>query len=315
VNAASSATTVPEKIVIATRQSALALKQAHLVRNRLKELYAQSEIELLGLTTSGDRLNTATLAGFGGKGLFVKELEDALAQGRADIAVHSMKDVPMELPAGFVLAAILEREDPRDAFVSNRYAELAALPAGARVGTSSLRRQSQVRARYPELEVAPLRGNVGTRLAKLDAGDYDAIIVAAAGLKRLDLAQRITQMLEPEVSIPAPGQGALGIEIREERSELLPFLAPLAHRETALVVRAEREASRSLAGSCRVPLGVYGAIADDRMRLSGFVASPDGARLVSDCVEGDLEAPEALGEELAERLRQKGAAAILEQLG
>jgi len=223
----------PDRIVIASRESALAMWQAGHVRQRLAEIHRGATVEILGMTTEGDRRLDVSLQKIGGKGLFVKELEDALAAGRADIAVHSVKDVPMVLPPGFVLAAILERGDPRDAFVSRRYTDLAALPDGARVGTSSLRRECQLRARYPKLRLEPLRGNVPTRLKKLDEGQYDAVILAAAGLKRLGLEDRITRLLTPSESLPAPGQGALGIECLAARPDLDPWVAPLAHATTA----------------------------------------------------------------------------------
>ncbi|MBX9812572.1 MAG: hydroxymethylbilane synthase [Burkholderiales bacterium] len=312
VNAAAGA--LPERVVIASRASALAMWQARHVQARLAALYPRIEISILGMTTEGDRKLGTSLAKIGGKGLFVKELEDALAQGRADIAVHSVKDVPMSLPPGFTLAAITERADPRDAFVSGRYRRLGELPAGSRVGTSSLRRESQLRARYPQLVIEPLRGNVQTRLRKLDEGQYDAIILAAAGLKRLDLEERITALLTPEESLPAVGQGALGLECRSGREDLIRLLAPLNHRTTASCVSAERALSRSLAGSCNVPLGGFAEISGDRLRLRGFVGSPDGKQLVSAELEGPAAEPEALGIALAEKLRARGAAAILAAL-
>ena len=312
VNAAAGA--LPERVVIASRASALAMWQARHVQARLAALYPRIEISILGMTTEGDRKLGTSLAKIGGKGLFVKELEDALAQGRADIAVHSVKDVPMGLPPGFTLAAITERADPRDAFVSGRYRRLGELPAGSRVGTSSLRRESQLRARYPQLVIEPLRGNVQTRLRKLDEGQYDAIILAAAGLKRLDLEERITALLTPEESLPAVGQGALGLECRSGREDLIRLLAPLNHRTTASCVSAERALSRSLAGSCNVPLGGFAEISGDRLRLRGFVGSPDGKQLVSAELEGPAAEPEALGIALAEKLRARGAAAILATL-
>ena len=255
-----------------------------------------------------------SLSKIGGKGLFVKELEEALAAARADIAVHSVKDVPMHLPPGFVLAAVTARADPRDAFVSNRYRSLDDLPAGSRVGTSSLRRESQLRARHPQLVIEPLRGNVQTRLAKLDAGHYDAVILAAAGLKRLGLEPRIAALLTPEESMPAVGQGALGIECCAGREDLLRLLAPLNHPATALCVSAERALSRALAGSCNVPLGGFAEISGERLRLRGFVGAPDGKRQVSAEVEGDSAEAEELGLALAEKLRALGAAEILAQL-
>lgn len=304
----------PSRIVIASRESALALWQARHVRDRLAGIHAGTAIEILGMTTEGDRRLDVSLAKIGGKGLFVKELEDALAAGRADIAVHSMKDVPMVLPRGFALAAILERGDPRDAFVSNRYPDLAALPDGARVGTSSLRRESQLRARYPKLRLEPLRGNVPTRLARLDAGQYDAVILAAAGLKRLGLEDRITRLLTPAESLPAPGQGALGIECLAARADVAGWLAPLAHAGTARCVEAERAFSRALSGSCNVPLGAYAELEGARLRLRGFVGAPDGSRAVSGEESGAPDDAEALGATLAERLKAQGAGEILAKL-
>jgi len=302
------------RIVIASRESALAMWQARHVESRLAALYPGTTIEILGVTTEGDRRLNLSLARSGGKGLFIKELEEALAQGRADLAVHSVKDVPVRLPSGFTLAAITEREDPRDAFVSDRYASLAALPAGARVGTSSLRRECQLHARHPQLRVVTLRGNVTTRLKKLEDGQYDAIIVAAAGLKRLGLAQRITALLEPEESLPAPGQGALGLECRAERGNLMEFLAPLNHAATAACVLAERALSRALAGSCNVPLGAFAETIDKNIRLRACVGMPDGTRLISGERSGPVAEPEALGAALAEELKSRGAGAILAEL-
>jgi hydroxymethylbilane synthase len=269
------------------------------------------DVTILGLTTEGDRRLGVSLAQIGGKGLFVKELEDALLAGRADLAVHSLKDVPMTLAAGLALAAVTERADPRDAFVSRQYRRLVDLPAGARVGTSSLRRASQLRARHLGLRIEPLRGNVPTRLRKLDAGDYEAIVLAAAGLKRLGLEDRITALLPPEESLPAVGQGALALECRADRSDLMAWVEPLHHAATAACVAAERSFSRSLAGSCNVPLGGYAELSGPHLRLRGFVATPDGSRIVSGEAQGPVDAPEALGQALAARLREQGAAAIL----
>jgi hydroxymethylbilane synthase len=266
------------------------------------------------MTTEGDRRLGSSLAKIGGKGLFVKELEAALETGDADIAVHSMKDVPMTLPSGFVIAAISEREDPRDALVSGRCASLADLPPGAVVGTSSLRRESQIRARFPTLEVAPLRGNVQTRLRKLDAGEYDAIILAAAGLKRLGLADRIAALIPPEESLPAVGQGALGIECRAERKDMIAAVAALNDDATARCVRAERAMSRALAGSCNVPLGGFARIEDGRIHMNGFVASPDGTRFLTARADGGVADPEHLGEALAADLLARGAGEILASL-
>lgn len=301
----------PRRIIIATRESALAMWQARHIQARLVELYPALQVEILGMTTEGDRTLGTSLARIGGKGLFVKELEDALARGEADIAVHSMKDVPMELEAGHVLAAIPERADPRDALVSNRYSSLALLPAGARIGTSSLRRESQLRALRPDLAVEPLRGNVPTRLRKLDEGTHDAILLAAAGLKRLGLADRITALLPTDESLPAAGQGALGIECRAARDDLMALLAPLDHASTALCVRAERAVSRTLAGSCNVPLAAYAEVIGSEMRLRGYVGAPDGSRVARAMLEGAAQDAEALGVALAQRLREAGAAEIL----
>ncbi len=304
----------PARLVIASRESALAMWQARNVQARLTALYPQCTVTILGMTTQGDRILDRALDKIGGKGLFVKELEEALADGRADLAVHSMKDVPMVLPAGFALAAISEREDPRDAFVSNRYADPDALPAGSVVGTSSQRRESQLRARFPQLAVEPLRGNLQTRLKKLDDGGYAGIILAAAGLKRLGLADRIAALLPPEHSLPAPGQGALGIECRADRADLIALFGALDHPPTAACVRAERALSRALSGSCQLPLGAYAQKEGGALRLRAFVAQRDGARIVRDELTGDARDPEALGAELARRLLAQGAAEILAAL-
>jgi hydroxymethylbilane synthase len=305
----------PERIVIATRESRLALWQAEHVRDLLLKLYPACRVELRGMTTRGDQILDRPLAKVGGKGLFVKELETALLDGSADIAVHSMKDVPMELAPEFALAAIGPRETPLDAFVSSKYASLEDMPPGAVVGTSSLRREAQLHARYPYLAVTSLRGNLDTRLRKLDAGDYDAIILAAAGLTRLGLASRIRAVLPAETSLPAAGQGALGIEALSSRPDVAAWLAPLNDAVTAACVRAERAVSRALAGSCEVPLGAYAIVRNSRLWLRGFVARPDGSRMASAEREGDMAAPEALGLELASALRAQGAAEILAELG
>ncbi|WP_255988130.1 hydroxymethylbilane synthase [Chitinolyticbacter albus] len=304
----------PDRIVIATRESPLALWQAHHVRDWLLAQYPGLTVELLGMTTQGDRILDVTLNKIGGKGLFVKELEQALAEGRADLAVHSMKDVPMVLPEGFALAAIGKREDPRDAFVSNRYASLAELPAGSVVGTSSLRREAQLRASFPQLIVKPLRGNVGTRLAKLDAGDYDAILLAAAGLKRLGLTARIRSEMQCDDSLPAPGQGALGLEIRADRADLTKLLAPFNDAATAACVTAERALSRRLGGSCQIPLAAYAEDDDGFLRLRGCVGLPDGSRIVYGEANGTRAAADGLGLKVAELLLTEGAADILEAL-
>ena len=301
-------------LVIASRESALAMWQARHIQSRLQALYPQLEVSILGMTTTGDQILNSPLAKIGGKGLFVKELEQALEEGRADIAVHSMKDVPMVLPPGFMLAATGEREDPRDAFVSNNYPALEALPEGSVVGTSSLRRECQLRARFPHLRIEALRGNVQTRLRKLDEGQYAAIILAAAGLKRLELGHRITALIEPEQSLPAVGQGALGIECREGRDDLVALLAPIHHAESAACVGAERAMSRALQGSCQVPLGGFARIIDGELRLRGFVASIDGTRMIRDEVSGKPEDAEQLGSELGRRLIALGADKILAEL-
>jgi hydroxymethylbilane synthase len=300
-----------QKLIIASRESALAMWQARHVQTRLQALYPETTVEILGMTTTGDQILDTSLAKIGGKGLFVKELEQALADGRADLAVHSMKDVPMNLLKGFAMAAISEREDPRDAFVSNDYASLEALPHGSIVGTSSLRRQSQLQARLPHLRIESLRGNLQTRLRKLDEGQYAAIILAAAGLKRLGLESRIRQPISTTESIPAVGQGALGIEINAARTDLLPILAPLNHPVTASCVEAERGMSRALAGSCNVPLGAYAERQGDEIHMTGFVASIDGSEIVHAEVRGSASHPEALGQTLANQLIALGADHIL----
>ena len=305
---------IPKKIVIASRESALALWQAEFIKRWLIELYPQSEISILGMTTRGDQILNISLSKIGGKGLFIKELEQAMAEGRADIAVHSMKDLPMNMPPGFALAAIAEREDPRDAFVSNHYKSLDALPAGSVVGTSSLRRESQLRARFPYLQVQPLRGNVQTRLRKLDEGQYAAIILAAAGLKRLGLADRITTVLSPELSLPAVGQGALGIECLSERTDLIELMKPLHHIKTGQCVESERAMSRELGGSCQVPLGGFAEIIKGKLVLRGFVASPDGSRMLSTQLNGDPTKGETMGVHLAKDLKAQGADEILDAL-
>lgn len=306
--------TSPKKLVIASRESALAMWQARHIQSRLQSLYPDTEVTILGMTTTGDQILDTPLAKVGGKGLFVKELETALADGRADLAVHSMKDVPMNLPEGFILAATGEREDPRDAFVSNDHASLEDLPANSIVGTSSLRRQSQLQARFPHLKIESLRGNLQTRLRKLDEGQYAAIILAAAGLIRLELGNRIRQFIAPEHSIPAVGQGALGIEISADRPELIAVLAPLNHPDTQVCVEAERGMSRTLAGSCTVPLGAYAVCEADSIRMTGFVASVDGKQMLVETAVGSRVNAEALGKALANQLISKGADKILAAL-
>jgi hydroxymethylbilane synthase len=299
------------KLVIASRESRLAMWQAEHVRARLLELYPHSTVEILGMTTRGDQILDRTLSKVGGKGLFVKELEVAMQNGEADLAVHSLKDVPMELPDGFELAAILEREDARDAFVSNDYARLADLPDGAIVGTSSLRRQALIAARYPKLVIHPLRGNLDTRLGKLDKGEYAAIILAAAGLKRLGMASRIRSVIEPEDSLPAPGQGAMAIEIPAGREDLRQLLAPLNHPDTAHAVRAERTLSLTFGGSCQIPLAAFATVNGSGMHLRAMVATPDGKRIARAEINGEATAPEALGRQIASLLEAQDARSIL----
>jgi hydroxymethylbilane synthase len=303
-----------EHVVIATRRSRLALWQAEHIKQRLEALYPRLTVGLLPLSTRGDELLEVRLDKAGGKGLFVKELESALADGRADLAVHSMKDVPVELPTGFALAAITAREDPRDAFVSPRYEKIAELPAGAVVGTSSLRRAAQIAERHPALQTRTLRGNLDTRLAKLDRGEYDAIVLAAAGLKRLGLGARIRSLLEVSESLPAAGQGALGVECRSDRPEIAALLEPLADARTSCCVRAERAVNRALGGNCAVPLGAFAEIRDERVRVRALVASPDGRRIARADCEGPAAEPERVGDEAAGLLRQRGAAEILADL-
>ena len=305
---------IPARLVIASRESALAMWQAEHIRDRLSALYPQTAVSILGMTTQGDQILDVTLSKIGGKGLFVKELETALEDGRADLAVHSLKDVPMNLPDGFVLAAIGEREDPHDAFVSNNHANLAALPVGSVVGTSSLRRESQLRARFPHLHIEPLRGNVQTRLRKLDEGQYAAIILAAAGLKRLGLGMRIRALIPSEDSLPAVGQGALGIECRANRADVIALLQSLHHADTAACVLAERAMSRALAGSCQVPLGGFAEVQSGKLRMRGFVASPDGRQMAHAELIGDISRPEVLGNKVADALRAQGADEILAAL-
>ncbi|MBM3344591.1 MAG: hydroxymethylbilane synthase [Betaproteobacteria bacterium] len=304
----------PAHLTIATRESQLALWQARHVQARLNELYPHLQVNIFGMTTEGDRKLATSLAKIGGKGLFVKELEEALADTRADIAVHSLKDVPMQLPEGFGLGAILVRADPRDALVSNQFKSLAALPKGARVGTSSLRRESQLRAKFPHLTIEPLRGNVNTRLKKLDDGQYDAIILAAAGLKRLEMESRIAAVLSPDEMLPAVGQGALAVECLRARADVLTLLAPLHDDATAACAAAERAFSRALAGSCNVPIGGYAEVTGTHLTLRGYVGAPDGTRHVSARIEGKATEAQALGTALAAELKREGAAGILAAL-
>lgn len=300
---------------IATRQSPLALWQAEHIRARLNALYPDLTVELVKFVTQGDKILDTPLAKIGGKGLFVKELEAALLDGRADLAVHSMKDVPMHLPEGLTLAVICEREDPLDAFVSNHYMHFDELPLGAKVGTSSLRRKCQILQLRPDLEIVDLRGNVGTRLSKLDDGLYDAIILASAGLKRLGLADRIRHCLAPIMSLPAVGQGALGLECRSDDAELLKLIAPLQHEETSICIRAERAFNAYLEGGCQVPIAGYATLLnDDQLQIEGRVGSVDGQTLLKEQLVGEIANAEQLGEQLAQRLLAQGAGELLKAL-
>ena len=301
----------PKKLVIASRESMLAMWQAEHIKGRLKALYPDCEVEILGMTTRGDQILDRTLSKIGGKGLFIKELEQALQDGRADLAVHSIKDVPMELPEGFALAAIGERASPFDAFVSNQYARLEDMPEGAIVGTSSLRREAQLRAKFPHLTIQPLRGNVQTRLSKLDNGDYDAVILAAAGLQRLGLDGRIREILSPADSLPAAGQGALGIEIAARRTDLADILHPLNHKETAACVTAERALARALGGSCQVPLAAYCVMEDGLLTLNGLVGHPDGSVIIEASAQAPAAYADALGRAVAKRLADDGAEELI----
>ena len=299
---------------IATRQSPLALWQAEHIRERLETLHPGLTVELVTFVTQGDKILDTPLAKIGGKGLFVKELEAALLDGRADLAVHSMKDVPMVLPEGLSLPVICEREDPLDAFVSNTYASFDELPQGAKVGTSSLRRKCQILKVRPDLEIIDLRGNVGTRLSKLDAGQYDAIILASAGLKRLGLAERIRHSIQPEVSLPAVGQGALGLECRANDQAVLELILPLKHAETDACVRAERAFNAYLEGGCQVPIAGYATLTQQVLHIEGRVGSVDGATLLRAVQEGPVADAEQLGEQLAKALLEQGAADLLKAL-
>ena len=299
---------------IATRQSLLALWQAEYVKARLEALHTDLSVELVTMVTKGDKILDTPLAKIGGKGLFVKELESAMLEGRADIAVHSMKDVPMEFPEGLGLAVICERENPTDAFVSNTFAHLDDLPEGAVVGTSSLRREVQLRERRPDLIIKSLRGNVQTRLGKLDAGDYDAIILASAGLIRLELEERIRYRIPAEESLPAGGQGAVGIECRMDDEATRALIAPLNHSDTATRVLAERALNRRLEGGCQVPIGCYAELEGDQIWLRGLVGRPDGTRVLRDEIRGASSDAESLGIQLAERLLEAGAESILAEV-
>lgn len=304
-----------EKIIrIATRQSPLALWQAEHVAARLEQLFPQVKTELVKMVTRGDKILDTPLAKIGGKGLFVKELEQGMLEGAADIAVHSMKDVPVEFPEGLHLATILQREDPTDAFVSNHYAAFANLPENARIGTSSLRRQCQIKERFPNAEIISLRGNVNTRLAKLDAGDYDAIILASAGLKRLGMAERITQCLPAELSLPACGQGAIGIECRVDDADINTLLSALHDNDTGLCVRAERAMNARLNGGCQVPIAGFAELKNNRLFMRGLVGNPDGSVLYRSERSAAVDDAQLLGQWIAEDLLAQGADKILHAL-
>ena len=303
-----------KKITIASRESPLAMWQAEHIKTQLNLLYPDLTIQIKGFKTQGDIILDKSLATIGGKGLFIKELEQALLNKDADLAVHSMKDLPMNIMEDFQLAAITKREDPRDAFISELYNSFDELPAGSVVGTSSLRRQSQIKAKYPHLEIRPLRGNLQTRLNKLKKGDYTAIILAAAGLIRLGLKEKITMFLETNISIPAVGQGALGIEILSGNEELHTLIKPLNDENSARCVLAERMVSRSLAGSCSVPLGAYAFIEKESLIINGFVATPDGNHFIHAETKGDKAQFYSLGESLSQLLIDQGAKELLSEL-
>ena len=301
-------------IRIATRKSPLAMWQAEHVKAALEAAHPGIKVELLGMTTKGDRILDTPLAKIGGKGLFIKELEVGMLEGTADIAVHSMKDVPVEFPEGLELAVIMEREDPRDAFVSNNFDSIDALPEGATVGTASLRRQCQIQARRPDLKITPLRGNVNTRLSKLDNGDYDAIILAAAGLIRLGFSERIRAFIEPDESLPAIGQGAIGIECRSDDERIKALIVPLHHSETSTRLVAERAMNERLNGGCQVPIAGYSEIGDGVLLLRALVGHPDGTGLVQGVISGKPEDAEELCQALADDLLSRGAREILAEV-
>lgn len=300
-----------ERCVIATRESPLAMWQALHIQAVLRERYPSATVDLLGMTTRGDQILDRTLSKVGGKGLFTKELEVAMMEGEADLAVHSLKDVPMELLEGFELVAVSEREDPRDAFVSPKYQSLDEMPAGARVGTASLRRELMIRMNYPHLEVLPIRGNVGTRLRKLDAGEFDALVMASAGLKRLELHDRIRSIIPAEVSLPSPGQGALGIEIRADNAVMHEALAFINDLHTRACCTAERAVSRALGGSCQVPLAAYAIVEGEELWLRALVGNHKTGEAIRAEVRGDWKDPETIAAKAVEELRRQGADAIL----
>lgn len=303
-----------DSIIIATRESPLALWQAEHVQALLRERYPGKDVKLLGMTTKGDQILDKTLSKIGGKGLFVKELEVAMQEGSAHLAVHSLKDVPMELPEGFVLAAVSSREDPRDAFVSPRYETLESMPAGSVVGTASLRRELMLRSKFPHLVVKPVRGNVGTRLRKLDSGEYDALIMASAGLKRLGLEERIREIISDEISLPSPGQGALGLECLADDEKTREAVAFINDEQTRACCLAERAVSRALGGSCQVPLAAYATIADSTMRLRALIGDHTTGELVATEQTGPWTEYERLASEAVEALLKQGARRYIEKL-
>ena len=303
-----------DSIIIATRESPLALWQAEHVQALLRERYPEKDVKLLGITTKGDQILDKTLSKIGGKGLFVKELEVAMQEGSAHLAVHSLKDVPMELPEGFVLAAVSSREDPRDAFVSPRYETLESMPAGSVVGTASLRRELMLRSKFPHLVVKPVRGNVGTRLRKLDSGEYDALIMASAGLKRLGLEERIREIISDEISLPSPGQGALGLECLADDEKTREAVAFINDEQTRACCLAERAVSRALGGSCQVPLAAYATIADSTMRLRALIGDHTTGELVATEQTGPWTEYERLASEAVEALLKQGARRYIEKL-
>ena len=303
-----------DSIIIATRESPLALWQAEHVQALLRERYPEKDVKLLGMTTKGDQILDKTLSKIGGKGLFVKELEVAMQEGSAHLAVHSLKDVPMELPEGFVLAAVSSREDPRDAFVSPRYETLESMPAGSVVGTASLRRELMLRSKFPHLVVKPVRGNVGTRLRKLDSGEYDALIMASAGLKRLGLEERIREIISDEISLPSPGQGALGLECLADDEKTREAVAFINDEQTRACCLAERAVSRALGGSCQVPLAAYATIADSTMRLRALIGDHTTGELVATEQTGPWTEYERLASEAVDALLKQGARRYIEKL-
>ena len=307
--------TQPQRIRIATRKSPLALWQAEEVSRQLKQLHPELEIELVKIVSKGDKFLDAPLAKIGGKGLFVKELEQAMLDGEADIAVHSMKDVPMEFPEGLHLSVIMEREDPTDAFVSNKYKNLQDLPENARIGSSSLRRQLQIKEMMPSAEMLNLRGNVNSRLQKLDDGEFDAIILASAGLIRLEFNDRIADRIAPEQSLPSVGQGAVGIECRVGDTQIEALIAPLNHHDTHTRLSAERAMNHRLHGGCQVPIAGYAILDNDEIYLRGLVGRPDGSEVVRAQIRGPRDQAEALGTELADQLLNDGADVILREMG